>query len=196
MNNNEQLRECINSGQVSAAQVVAHAENGELSMSMFASREDFDEAVDERKCLEQLKDVTAEQRSKFEAWSTSTEPCADVREMLTHRRPDGQYSMLTMRAGFVAWIGGALTERETNAAALAAERAEVVRLIAINDILVAALKLALPRVVNDMNAAVKENFGRVGDDWTYLAVDARDAIVEALEKAGYPATAAEQVCPF
>ena len=41
----EQLRECINSGQVSAAQVVAHAENGELSMSMFASREDYDKAV-------------------------------------------------------------------------------------------------------------------------------------------------------
>lgn len=31
MKNNEQLRECVNSGQVSAAQVVAHAEAGELS---------------------------------------------------------------------------------------------------------------------------------------------------------------------
>ena len=30
MKDNEQLRECINSGQVSAAQVVAHAEAGEL----------------------------------------------------------------------------------------------------------------------------------------------------------------------
>ena len=38
----EQLRECINSGQVSAAQVVAHAEAGEIMVTPYISQAQFD----------------------------------------------------------------------------------------------------------------------------------------------------------
>jgi len=45
-----------------------------------------------------------------------------------------------------------------------------------------ALRLAKPCVERDMRAAVRENFGIVGNDpWAGSAVDARDAIVEALK---------------
>lgn len=81
-----------------------------------------------RKIEAALADVINEERPKFEKWAVSTEPLADVRAMAIHRKPDGQYSMLTARAGFAAWMGGALTEREQQAQILASKEAELVRL--------------------------------------------------------------------
>lgn len=82
-----------------------------------------------RKIEAALADVINEERPKFEKWAVSTEPLADVRAMAIHRKPDGQYSMLTARAGFAAWMGGALTEREQQAQILASKEAELVRLL-------------------------------------------------------------------
>lgn len=65
----------------------------------------------------------------------------------------------------------------------AANPKAVLALIAENESLRKALRLAKPCVDRDMNAAVKNNFGFVDNDpWACAAVDARDAIFEALNR--------------
>ena len=79
----------------------------------------------------QLHDITTEQRPKFEAWALSTVHDEDELGRFMERRPDGEYSMLTARAGFAAWLGGVMTERQGKGnflAAISSHEAEVGRL--------------------------------------------------------------------
>lgn len=69
------------------------------------------------------------------------------------------------------------------------------------DLLERIVSLATPSVEKDMEAAVKENFGRVGNDpWAVRTVDARDALGELrtlLSEQPQPAPAGErEACPI
>ncbi len=78
----EQLRECINSGQVSAAQVVAHQQAGEAAeaaMSMFVNRNDYEQYLTDR--------LVASNAARAEAMQEAARWKADVerlREALKH----------------------------------------------------------------------------------------------------------------
>lgn len=67
---------------------------------------------------------------------------------------------------------------------LTAQDKRIADLLAVKAELLAALRLAKPCVDRDMAAAIKENFGSVGDNfWANKAVDARDAVDRAIVRA-------------